>query len=130
MDLANYFNETMLDNAYPIDKGIKYYLQNFIKDSEQEFMIKKYLEHYYENYIKTSEEKTEENKQRYVDREYPKFQEECNKCLLLNNYFWAVWSLKMLKDEKMGDPNVFNFEFAKSRVHMYNHVKGLYFDKA
>jgi thiamine kinase-like enzyme len=32
MDIANYFNETMLDNAHPLKKGIKYYLQNLIKD--------------------------------------------------------------------------------------------------
>ena len=33
-DLANYFNETMLDNAYPLGNGIKYYLQNFINERE------------------------------------------------------------------------------------------------
>lgn len=35
MDLANYYNETMLDNAHPVENGIKFYLQNFIKESEQ-----------------------------------------------------------------------------------------------
>jgi thiamine kinase-like enzyme len=34
MDLANYFNETMLDNAHPVDNGIKFYIGNFIKDHE------------------------------------------------------------------------------------------------
>jgi len=34
MDIANYFSETMLDNAHPLKKGIKYYLINFIKDHE------------------------------------------------------------------------------------------------
>ena len=52
MDLANYFNETMLDNAHPVSKGIKYYLKNFIRDHEQEFMLKKYLQHYYQHYLK------------------------------------------------------------------------------
>lgn len=33
-DLANYCNETMLENAYPLKNGIKYYLRNFIKDEE------------------------------------------------------------------------------------------------
>jgi hypothetical protein len=28
MDLANYINETMLDNAYPMDNGITWYLDN------------------------------------------------------------------------------------------------------
>lgn len=30
MDLANYFNETMLDNAHPVGNGIKFYIENFI----------------------------------------------------------------------------------------------------
>lgn len=47
MDIANYFNETMLDNAHPVDNGIKCYLQNFIKESEQDFLFRRYLEHYY-----------------------------------------------------------------------------------
>jgi thiamine kinase-like enzyme len=34
MDIANYFNETMLDNAHPLKRGIKFYLQNFIKENE------------------------------------------------------------------------------------------------
>jgi thiamine kinase-like enzyme len=34
MDIANYCNETMLENAYPLKNGIKHYLENFIKDSE------------------------------------------------------------------------------------------------
>ena len=34
MDLANYFNETMLDNAHPLENGIKLYLSNFISESE------------------------------------------------------------------------------------------------
>ena len=28
MDLANYLNETMLDNAYPGKNGIAWYLEN------------------------------------------------------------------------------------------------------
>ena len=50
MDLANYFNETMLDNAYPLANGIKVYLNNFINDSEQEFLITKYLTFHYNKY--------------------------------------------------------------------------------
>jgi hypothetical protein len=28
----------------------------------------------------------------------------------------------------MGDPNVFNFDFAEARIAMYQHVKKLYFE--
>lgn len=34
-DFAVYFNETMIDNAYPLKNGIKCYLNNFINKEEQ-----------------------------------------------------------------------------------------------
>ena len=34
MDLANYLNETMIDNAYPFDNGIAVYPQNALSDAE------------------------------------------------------------------------------------------------
>lgn len=49
MDLANYSNETMFDNSY-FEKGIKYYLDNLIKDNELEFMVKVYLTRYHQKY--------------------------------------------------------------------------------
>lgn len=129
MDIANYFSETILDNAHPLKKGIKYYLQNFIKDHEQEFLIKHYLSHYYWNYkaLASGETRSAEEESEYVAKEYPIFLQEVRKCMLLNNFFWAIWCLRMLKPEKMGDPNVFNFDFAEARICMYEHIKGLYF---
>lgn len=56
--------------------------------------------------------------------------EETRRCMLVNNYFWAIWSLRMLKDERLGDTTVFNFAFAEGRVAMYKHVKELYFPSA
>jgi len=52
MDLANYFNETMLDNDYPLKNGIGYYLNNFINDYEQDIVITTYLDTYYDKYFK------------------------------------------------------------------------------
>jgi hypothetical protein len=31
--------------------------------------------------------------------------------------------MRILKEEKLGDPSVFNFDFALARVEMFNHVK-------
>ena len=91
-------------------------------------MIKKYLSHYYWNYLGSSAgEKTKEGEKSYIESEYPIFREEVRKCLISNNYFWAIWSLRMLKEERMGDATVFNFDFAQCRVDMYKHVKDLYF---
>ena len=131
MDIANYFSETMLDNAHPLKKGIKYYIKNFIKDHEQEFLIKHYLSHYYWSYkpLKEGEARSKEGEDAYIASEYPKFLEEIRKCLLLNNFFWAIWCLRMLKPEKLGDPEVFNFDFAEARIAMYEHISKLYFTK-
>jgi hypothetical protein len=63
----------------------------------------------------------------FIESELPKLRDETQKCLLLNNYFWAIWSLRMLKPERLGDPTVYNFDFAAARVAMFKHVKNLYF---
>ena len=55
MDIANYFNETMLDNAHPVGSGIKCYLQNFINQAEQDKMMTLYLDQYYSHYLETKE---------------------------------------------------------------------------
>jgi len=47
--------------------------------------------------------------------------------MLLNNYFWALWSIHILKEDRLGDPTVFNFEFIESRIRMQQHVKTEYF---
>jgi thiamine kinase-like enzyme len=57
MDLANYCNETMLENAYPLKNGIACYLRNFMKDNEQEFLIEKYLERYYHRHFEGDKSK-------------------------------------------------------------------------
>ena len=33
-DLANYLNESALDNAYPLKNGIAFYLENYLRDEE------------------------------------------------------------------------------------------------
>ncbi len=120
MDIANYFNETMLDNAHPVGSGIKCYLQNFINQAEQDKMMTLYLDQYYSHYL---EVKGGVSKSEYIEKNLAKLRVEVNKCLVLNNYFWGVWALRILKEEKLGDSSVFNFDFAQARVDMFNHVK-------
>jgi thiamine kinase-like enzyme len=43
MDIANYINETTLDNSYPGLNGIQLYPDNFMSDFEIELMSKKYM---------------------------------------------------------------------------------------
>jgi thiamine kinase-like enzyme len=51
MDLANYINETMLDNGYPGKNGIAWYLNNCMTKSEVKDMSETYLTRYFEKYI-------------------------------------------------------------------------------
>jgi thiamine kinase-like enzyme len=50
MDLANYFNETMLDNAHPVGNGIKHYLENTMNEREVRMLLEEYLGRYYDKY--------------------------------------------------------------------------------
>ena len=43
MDLANYVNETMLDNAYPGKNGVAWYEENCMTIEELEKMAARYL---------------------------------------------------------------------------------------
>lgn len=43
MDLANFINETMLDNGYPEKNGIAWYLDNCMSKAEVKQMSKTYL---------------------------------------------------------------------------------------
>jgi len=52
MDLANYINETMLDNAYPQGNGIAWYLDNCMAQPEIEHMVSQYLLVYKQKYHK------------------------------------------------------------------------------
>ena len=54
MDLANYINETILDNAYPLDNGITWYLDNCMAKPEIDQMVKEYMRVYYNKYMKAA----------------------------------------------------------------------------
>lgn len=51
MDLANYINETMLDNAYPLKNGIAWYLSNCMPDAEARAMSVVYMRCYFEKHM-------------------------------------------------------------------------------
>jgi len=74
MDLANYMNETMLDNAYPCKNGVGYYLENLMTENELELLIACYLEHYFDHHL--SGEKSSIDKAKWVQEEAPKLKKE------------------------------------------------------
>lgn len=52
MDLANWVNETMIDNTHPSKNRIKCYTENIMDNDEIEIMVKTYLKSYFEKYMK------------------------------------------------------------------------------
>jgi len=50
MDLANYLNETMIDNAYPLKNGVCIYLDNCMEEQELIKMAAVYLKRYFDKY--------------------------------------------------------------------------------
>ncbi|CDW90830.1 choline ethanolamine kinase [Stylonychia lemnae] len=123
-DLANYIAETMLENAYPLKNGIKCYLKNFMNDQEQKYLITKYLERHYEKYFQG--DKTQVSLEDYLREEVPKLLQETRHLMLIANYMWAVWSLKILKDENEGSDKCFNFDYLDCKIQMFKLVKQLY----
>eukprot|EP00355_Strombidium_rassoulzadegani_P002631 CAMPEP_0168611284 /NCGR_PEP_ID=MMETSP0449_2-20121227/2276_1 /TAXON_ID=1082188 /ORGANISM="Strombidium rassoulzadegani, Strain ras09" /LENGTH=71 /DNA_ID=CAMNT_0008651721 /DNA_START=385 /DNA_END=600 /DNA_ORIENTATION=+ len=51
MDLANYLNETMLDNSYPHKNGIQWYTKNCMSEGEVKEMTQTYMRCYFEDYM-------------------------------------------------------------------------------
>ena len=67
MDLANYLNETMLDNAYQEKNGITWYLENCMTRPELESMSKRYMECYFNKYMKADIKSKYESASDFID---------------------------------------------------------------
>ena len=97
MDLADYFTETVLENAYPYGNGINWYLDNIMQQSELESMVKTYLAKYFENYMREGlRQKYQNSTKLFIEREYLNFEKQVWDCSLIHNFLWGVWALALL----------------------------------
>ncbi len=117
MDIANYLNECCLENAHPKGVGIKCYLDNFPTNYECNQLIKAYLKSHFERI--QANNPTDEKYENYLERSFSNFRREVENCLLLNNFYWGVWALLLIRDNDVCDDRVFNYEFALTRVRIY-----------
>ena len=60
-DIANYFNEMVLDNAHPKGNGVKVYLSNFPNKDEREQLCKYMLKIFYDEHLPA------QDKQKFTD---------------------------------------------------------------
>ncbi len=94
------------DNAHPTAPGIKLYLSNFPTQEEVLLIIRFYLECLHKH------EKSELTLEQYISSKIEKFEKEVKQCMLLNNYYWAVWSFIMLKETDIRNDLAFTYHFA------------------
>lgn len=121
-DLANYINETMLDNAYPLDNGIAWYLDNCMTDQEARAMTVVYMRRYYDKHMTDTVKAAYATADAFVQQELEELMAEVYACCQLNNMFWGVWALSLLAPEEYAKEGIFNYDFARSRVEMYGQI--------
>ena len=115
MDLSNYINETILENAYPLGNGINWYLDNIMDDSEIEKMVTRYMQCYYQKYMLQNVKSKYENEKDFIEKQYANLLSQVWDCCLLNNFFWGVWALALLNPDTCTNEAIFNFDFAQMR---------------
>lgn len=124
MDIANYLNETMIDNCYPEKNGIEWYLDNILDTQELTKMATAYLSRYYRQHMPAEvKNKLYPEEDTFVQGKLQEFISQVYSCALLNNLFWGVWALNLLDTETCAKKGIFNYDFATARVHMFHKVK-------
>lgn len=122
-DLANYVNETMLDNGYPLKNGIAWYTDNCMEDDEVRKMTTVYMECYFNKYATEKVKAAYSNDVKlFIQTELDNLIKEVYDCTILNNLFWGVWALSLLTPDIYTKQGIFNYDFALSRVEMNNHI--------
>lgn len=53
----------------------------------------------------------------YVTQELPLFLENLYCSMILNNYYWGIWSILMINEKEINN-KIFNFGYAKMRIEL------------
>mgnify|MGYP000882136346 CR=1 FL=1 len=86
-DLANIFNELILDNNYAYYPYIRAYFENCASIDEVKCMIREYL---------TLKYKSDET---LIENNFELHMKNFFKCVLLNNLYWSFWAVLQIKDK-------------------------------
>ena len=100
------------DNAHPMGCGVKHYMCNFPSNAEIEQMTKWYaaLEAQRENQVFSWSMETANCRDAVLNTK---------KCMILNNFYWAVWSIMMLSESDETVPDTFHWEILTGRCNMH-----------
>lgn len=122
MDLANYLNETMKDNAYPYENGITVYIDNCMPDHEVREMTVCYMKTYYQKHMTDKVKANYPDCETFIKMELEQLMDEVYDCALLNDMFWGVWAISLLSPEEYAKEGIFNYDFSRCRVLMYDKI--------
>ena len=53
---------------------------------------------------------------------------EIEQCMMLNLFYWTMWSIVMLKEEEETDHTLFNWELCRMRYELYIKQEELFGD--
>jgi len=104
-DLANIFNEMIIDNNFAYYPFIRGYYENCLSIEEVKAMMRQYLLLKYE-YLNI----TTETKESYLEAHMDFHLRNFFRCALLNNLYWGVWAVLLIKEKNIND-DVFNFGY-------------------
>ena len=107
-DLGVYLNELVCDNAHPKGTGVAYYMQNWSTNEEIEYMTRKLFELHHPEHCWSMQ-----------DSQCNQAVQQTKQCMVLNNYYCALWAIMMLSESDETDPSAFNWEFALGRTLMH-----------
>lgn len=116
-DMANYLNECATDNSYPGKGAHRLYMSNFPTKTEIQTLIRCYLACYHK--VK----KIEVPFDQFFESRIEQLEKEVHKCMILNNFYWAVWAYMILKDKEICKEETFNYFFSAHRAQLQKHCK-------
>jgi thiamine kinase-like enzyme len=97
-DLANYYAETMFENASKAtETGTATFLENMMTEAETKEFARAYLATYYEHYMPVEQKAAYDSFNSYVKEKLAIFVKQIYDCVLLDVFFWGVWSINLLK---------------------------------
>ena len=89
---------------------------------EVEQMAKKYLEVFYHKYADEEFSKQFTDFDDFINTKFDEFMKQIYQCAILNNFFWGVWAISLLKPDGYTDSGM-NYAFAQARIDMYYVIK-------
>ena len=95
-------------------------MKNYPLKEEREQVCKLYNQLYFDQFMDPKPTVTFEE---YWAETKDKFIADVNKCLLLNNFVWAVWAMMIMSDKQVYDDDTWHWKFLPGRIEGYRMQK-------